>query len=522
METPKRYALRNPLTQEFLTIDGTFTKEFKPNVCLVRLHESDGKFQLEHDRLPRFLTNELKWEDGEQAQAESFSLRHDKEDFVKYVQVEVDAEQVAHLKTAFQVENNQLELSLEERDEEPIEMYPLGSYQTFSNEELKEISKAMNGGKDLNEFYRSRATYEDGLQMEELVKKIGGMTEAEAENAWISAETMDGTKFKFIKHGTAKIICAPQSGYSKRGQEIADRIRKENVGNPDYKEMTEVVYIFKTGGESVFQNTLCFAARSVLETILSGLIVKGINAACRNLVLWGVRRQLTEALALGLENAMTQGLWYVRFQSFLATGTRVARLVGGCLNLITTVIFIVALDLLLRVLWKPQYLTTQIMNFSDTELLVSLPYTSNVPDYLGENDPETPYVLGPKLKAGDVIYEEGMPIRIEDNVVFCATYQFENDNTFMEGFSMLYKMHFQEISDSAYSKISIPYSASNNMGMELHKGGSDYKQIYKDIKTVADLSLRAESTLLRMQMGINALKGNDNQYQAIIKMDTTI
>lgn len=515
----KRVALRNPKSGEFLNIDGQFVKDFSPNTCLVKLHKVEDEYILEHDRMPIFLDLKFNWIETEFKSANKYKVRYCNEDYVNYVQIEIDPSQQNNLKDRFQIENNFLELLVENHDDKkPVETFPLGSYQAFSDKELEDIERATAGGDDLAKYYGVNT--DDAIQMGLLMDRIGNMSEAEAENAWISAETMSGHIIKYIKYGTAKITIIPQQGLSPMGEKISKEIKEKNKDNPDFKYQVETVYIYRSGDKTTFQNILAYGDSLEVKSVISMMLVKGVNAAARNLVLFGVRRQITSALALGLESSMTQGLWYVRFSSFLASGSGWATIVGGCLNFVAFIIIYYAVSNVLKLIYKPQYLTTEILNFSDKELLISLPYTSNVPEYSGENDIESPYTLSPMVKAGDWIPDEDLGwIKPEDTVVYGMSYVLENDNKWMEGFSMLYKAAVNDQNSNIYAKISIPWSEKNKMGSDINMSGDDFKSIYKKIDTASQKEVKIKKDGAELSMSINGLTGKDNQYRALIKID---
>lgn len=518
MKARRRAAIKHPITGAYLNLRGEFTSVYVPGQCQVIVHESEGAYKIEHARFPRFLKSDLTWEEVKPEEATAFSARYDEEDFVNYLQVKPGERQIINQEAEVQVKDGMLEFVLEDREENPVNLYPIGNFQPFNDQELEALHKATSGGKNLKDFIEDQVSESNRKEMQMLMEKISKMTPEEADSAWVNARTINGTEIKYIKYGTAKIICAPQQKLSKKGAELAEKIRAKNANDPDYKEVVEVVYIFKSGKKSTFQTLLSFTGFAATHATIAALIVSGVNYTIRRLVLRGIAGRLSIAAIEGLEAAMTQELWYVRFTSFLASGGW-GSVASACLVFIEFVVVMIALYYLTFWLYKPQYLTTQLFNLSKHDLAVSLPYTSNVEEYIGENDPTEPYTLPAMAEAGDWIYDEDFGwIETKDTVVFGTSYFFENDNKWMEGFSMLYGIMRTDGVSNAFAKISIPWSSKNEMGAELDVYDDNYKEIWRNMSLSASEALAVQGAALGVSMAIDALTGNDNQYNALIQV----
>ncbi|MCG7548216.1 hypothetical protein [Pseudoalteromonas sp. Of7M-16] len=532
MTRAKYAALRSTRTGYYLNGSGDFVKTFNVSTCMVRIYEKEGKSIIRHDMHHKYLSALKGWSDDiPNVEAQFFT------EYCDESHLDILRTSSSDNKNGASNLHSDRELFIEERDERKVISAPTGNYQILSNSQLDEINTLAKGGSGLTAFANKRALAED--KSGNLVKKIGETPEAEQEHLWVKAHLKDGTPIQYSNHFGARITVIYQKKVSKFGAGIAEKLRQQSAHNAnefdenleeDYGETSELVFMLQSGETTTFQNFVNLSGKIVPNIVLTSLLVKGLNAFARNMVLKGVQRTISRALALGLENSMTQELWYVRLTSYLTRGPWYSsgRLIAGAFNLGAALAIGYAISVIIELyVFVPQKLRVSILNMTKSSLNLGAAYLDNVPENLAAPTPDSPYNLPAMTTAGEVITIDPIlgPITADQTVVYGADTVANNDNIIAEGLGILYSIVPNSPSSiqNVFASVDIPYARSNNLNIDFDVSSTNYKSIFNRLESGhKELSYSDKKGDVAVEMSLNALTGSDHDYvaQILIKPKT--
>ncbi|EKV30937.1 hypothetical protein C882_4274 [Caenispirillum salinarum AK4] len=521
MANIKLVKVRDPETGMYLNHEGKFVRDYAPADCIFRMRDTDGKVSLQHDFERTYLHACGSLKETLEPETGHFEQFHCPETFCTYARFS----SAPHGAAAGADQQPEVNLLVEETDELPLEMMPIGNYRVLDDGQVAELKQLANGGGALGQFGRESSQGDE--DMANLMRWVGDTPADQQSHLWISGKLKDGAEVQICKRGNASISVIRQKTLSAAGKEAYEQYKLDNP-DEEWSVAVEAVVKYTSGNKTFWQNALFFGEQYLVgeliwqaARIVTKLLTKGLTKLFTEIAKRGVMRALTQAEARGLQAAMTQDRWYVKVVSYMGSGSRGARLLAGTFNfIVTAVIFIVIAYFVLPIIFKKQRASFYAYNFTRKQVRVSTAFLDNIPETIQENSAEAPYVLPAMTKAGDWITIDGLPIQADSNVVHAMAFDFENDSTFMQGFGALIMAQDVDNSDNAlFASISIPWVADNAINLKVDKASADYKSLYKGMADQRQQqSYVLEGGDVDGQIGINALTGSDNRYTAQVNI----
>lgn len=524
MSTAKLVKVRDPKTLMYLNHEGKFVRDYAPADCIFRLREVDGKISLQHDFEKTYLHACGTLKKTLERDGGLFERFQCPDTFCTYARFSSNAEKSASDRSA----PSDISLLVEETDELPLEMMPIGNYQVLSDDEISELEALAKGGSPLGRFGTTAS--EGSEAMAELIRWVGETPEIEQERKWINGRLPSGADVRICMHGDASITVVQQPKLSQAGNRALEDYKRDNP-DEDWSEAIETVIRYKSGGRTLWQNAIFFGENALVgqiiwqaAKIIATLISKGLSKLFTEIAKRGVMRALTTAEARGLQAAMTQGRWYVKMVSWMASGSRAAGLLAGAFNFVlTAVIFFVISYFVFPLIFKKQRCSTYLYNFTNKRLQVSTAYLDNVPDSAQDNSPEAPYILSEVTETGEWITVDDLlpPIQVMNKVVHGVAFDFENDSTFMEGFGALLMVRDSGDPEekAIYAMVSVPWVANNSIDLSVDNASTNYKSLFNTLDgRRKQENFTLEESRRKAKIGINALSGSDNRYTAQINI----
>ena len=519
----KLVRIRHPETLDYLNHDGLFVKDYAPADCIFILRREDGHVTLQHEFYRTFFHACGSLKEKLDEQTGKFQYINCPDSLLNYVQyTDTSARNVSNEK---QMDLPDIKLVVEETDETPVEMMPIGNYQVLTDDQVKELEQLANGGQPLGRFGSDQSAADK--DMAEMIRWLGEIPKDDQQHYWINGIMKDGTEIRICKRGGASITVLQQQKLS-RAAEKAWLDAKMNNPDEDYSKAVEAVIKFTSGGRTFWQNVIFFGENYLvgeaiwaLSKAVTKILTKGIAELCTYLVKRGVTRALTMAEARGLQAAMTQDIWYVKFTSWMSSGSRGARFLAGASNfIITLVIFFIISYFVFPFIFKKQRASVYLYNFSDIKVRVSTPYLGNIPINIQESSANVPYLLPGVTEVGTWVTVDGLEFEVTSKVVHGVAFGFENDSTFMEGFEALLMMEKNSNSNTPlFASIDVPWVAGNTINLLAGKQSDSYKDIFKKMAdTSGKEKLNYAKDGVAADIGINALKGEDNRYTVQINI----
>ncbi|WP_404379029.1 hypothetical protein [Caenispirillum salinarum] len=522
MANIKLVRVRDPETLMYLNHEGKFVREYAPADCIFRMRETDGKVTLQHDFERTYLHACGTLKEALEPATGLFERFHCPETFCTYARFS-SAPQGTAADSADRLP--EVNLLMEETDELPLQMMPIGNYQILSDSQIQELEALGKGGGPLGQY--GKKTSQGDQDMADLVKWVGNAPESEQPHMWMNGQLKDGSEVRVCMRGNASITIIRQKTLSAAGKQAWEDYKRDNP-EEEWSETVETVIKYTSGNRTFWQNAIFFGEQALVgqliwqaATIVTKLISKGLTKLFTEIAKRGVMRALTAAEARGLQAAMTQQRWYVKIVSWMASGSRGARFLAGTFNFVVTlVIFIVISYFILPLIFKKQRCSTYLYNFTNRRLQVSTAYLYNVPTTTQDNAPETPYILPEVTGVGRWITVHGIDIEVTDKVVHGIAFDFENDSTFMQGFGALLMAQDAEQTEKVlYAMVSVPWVESNSIGLSTASAPASYKSLYDSMDGQhKQENLTIDESGRKAEVGINALTGSDHLYTAQVNI----
>lgn len=507
----KKFVLRDVKSGMYLSIFDGFVEEYRAYECIIRVERCEESVYLVHDATDKVLLTNNIWDSKDAGNIEQFKMKYHEQLFgtglfrtSTYNSEQEDEQQPIYM--------------LEENTDKPVDIKMLGDFSALSKDAISEIKAMQEGGKPLEVSLDTDKKSEE--IMANLINYIGS-SEKEVP-IWRSGHLKDGSHVQFCYLGDAIITVAIPNEIDKQTK---DFIRTVADGEePDWSTQGLGVITYKTPQKTNFSSFLfskegaAFIGQLAFSKIVSSMISSGLAYVCRTVAKRLVMKKITQAMARGLQSSMSQTGWYVRLVSYMGSGATGAAFIGGAINL---GIFILVQYLLSKYLfpyiWKKQYLALQVFNISKIPLGLSISKLSNVPENSQDNPDGTYYTLPPYLSDPIDPFLAALGITPDDTVVYNYMLKFENDSTFMEGFSVL--LSLKSTKEEVVSCFDIPYNTSNSNISKVRKNDESYSSLLntleaknKNLNYTLDLDNKNEKVI----SSISGLLGNNNYYKGQI------